>query len=186
MAETLLAPRRLASVGTVDTGTVATSGSSGNSSPSRRYRRKAPVHTARTTSLSVVSQARLMRLASSREMEEKATRRCGVMAALSEVRGVVRGSAARPCPRARTRRTSSRARPVRQASFVIPRGRVRRVPSDWATSWRSDGRCSSTDTGASGAGRAGGSGSRSKSWDSNSAPETPSMVQWWILVTTAI
>ncbi len=45
---------------------------------------------------------------------------------------------------------------------------------------------SSTEGGLSGVGRGGGAGSRSKSWASNSAPETPSMVQWWIFVTTAI
>ena len=176
--------------GRTETGTTATRGRSGSSSPSWRNRRSAPVQTARTTSFTVVPMAFFNRFTSSRRMAEKATRRRRLMAALNEVRGAERGRAAfgpdeRSSCRRRTRRTSKIRKPVRTKSSATSTGRMAPVTRAPATSSTPEGTRSSTRAG-SGGGRSAGSASRSKSTDSSAAPETPSTVEWCILATRAM
>lgn len=93
--------------------------------------RKAPVHMASTTSLTVVPIAFFSRLASSRETEENATLRWAVIAAFRDVLGAVSGSAALPVASSllRTLRTPSKANAVFHASLAIRGGLVRRLTS---------------------------------------------------------
>jgi hypothetical protein len=86
------------------------------------------VHTASTTSFTVVPTWFFSLFTSSKEMEENATFRCAVIAAFIDVLGAVRGSAALPVvSELRTLRTSRRANAVFQASLAILGGFVRRV-----------------------------------------------------------
>ena len=175
-----------ASSARTDTGTTPTSGLEGSSSPPRRKFRSAPVQMASTTSLTVVPRWFFRRFTSSRPTAEKATDRRRVREPLKDVRGAERGRAALPSPgspsdRLRTRRTLRTRRPVVTRSRVISKGRMVRATAAWVMSSSWDGirpsvRCSGVRAGGSG------SGDRSKRIDSSSAPDTPSTVEWCILV----
>ena len=172
-------------LGRTDTGTTATNGLSGSSSPSIRNRRSAPVQMAKTTSLTVVPMASFSRFTSWRPTAERATDRRLVRVPLNEVRGADRGSAALPSPGRlsdpwRTWRTCRMRCPVVNTSLAISNGRMVRAMTARVISSRLEGTWLSTMPG-SGAGRSAGSGSRSKSTDNSSAPETPSTVEWCIL-----
>ena len=184
MTETRLAERRSAgSEPETDTGHMATSGCSGSSKRSSRKRRIDPAHTASTTSFIVTSKLAATPFISSSgrcvtendrccdsEPFHGATapdrgsapgssrrRRCTAWAAATVVR-VARGA---------TRAAARRARPTAaRARCCQPAGRG---------SWRS-----STGSGTA----SDDSASRSNRWASASAPPTPSMAQWWTLITS--
>ena len=92
MAETRLVHFSVSSPLRIETGTIATSGSSGSSSWSSSHRRSPPAHMAMTTSLTVAPRAFLTSFTAASEVERKANRRWGVMAALNRSRGAFVGS----------------------------------------------------------------------------------------------
>ena len=101
-----------------DTGTMATSGSSGSASRSSSHSRTAPAHSATTTSLTVMPTAFLSCLTVSRESWPNAKRRCGEIAPLNGVRGgraVVDSSTLASC-----RVTALRSRPTARESVGPP------------------------------------------------------------------
>ena len=86
------------------------------------------MHTANTTSFTVVPAKFLRRFTSSREIDENATLRWAVIAAFIDVRGAVSGSAALPVSSVLlTLRTSNNANAVFHMRRVIRGGLVRRV-----------------------------------------------------------
>ena len=147
--------------------------------------RSAPVHMARTTSLTVVPILFFSALASARLAAAKATRRRACTATLMEVRGAVSGRAAFAVSPWRIRRTSKMFRVVRSTVRPRSKGATRPAIIAWETNSRPEGMRESSWRAFCG-GVSGGVGSRSKRTPSSSAPETPSMVLWCILMTRAI
>ena len=87
ITETRLPNARASSAVLTETGTMASSGLEGSSSCSINQRRSAVVQSARTTSLTVTPKAFFTRLTSSSGSDPNATRRCGVILRLKDVRG---------------------------------------------------------------------------------------------------
>ena len=92
-----------------------------------------------------------------------------------DVRGAVSGSAAFSVRPWRMRRMPKMLRVVRSTMRPTSKGATRLAIIAWETSSTPEGMRESSCRGGR-AGVAGGSGSRSKSTPSSSAPETPSMV----------
>ncbi len=157
-------------------GTVATSGSSGNSPRPARYERNAPAQIPNTTSFTVHSSAVFTRRISSRETSANETERCGVIAALNDVRGAWKnGETGGVVSGSRLRwRSDNVMSTVRRSALAILSGKGASSATARVTISRSLGMRSGFQGfvgGAVGAGFA----SRSSSATSSSAPETPSI-----------
>ena len=116
----------------------------------------------------------------------KATARSGLSDPVNSVRGPVKGIAGvRSSPRFTTvPMTLVRELTVRRAARAARHGSRMRAAMASTSSWVSVGTGSGSH-GSSGGSTGGASGSRSKSWLMRSAPVTPSMAEWWILLISA-
>ncbi len=166
-------------------GTMPTRSLSGSSPRSSRYWRSAPAHRASTTSFTVPPSAFFPILTSSSETCVKAKRRCGVIDVFNDVRGALNGAGGGLTFGSLLRRRSvSIISAVRRAAFRADSGwrasELRAKPtSSISVGMRSGFQVSGSVTGV-------GSGWRSSRFTVSSAPDTPSMAAWCVLVTMAI
>ena len=128
--DTRLVQRSASSPVRIETGTSATSGSSGSASCSSSQVRSPPAQTAMTTSLTVAPKADLMALTAGSDAEPIASLRCGVILSLNGVRGGrTLGSGVG------TSRSSPRSRPRLSTAPSGPR----RLPRTWLAAATSAG-----------------------------------------------
>ena len=192
MADTRFPPAPASLSSRTDTGTMARSGRSGNESWSISQRRSAPAHNVITTSFTVPPSSFFTALIASIGSDPNANRRCGEITPLNTVRGACTDGRDKTSSRlltpgalsAKLRMIVPSAGTVWRASRIPTRGWVIAPNTPRANISRELGSRSHCH-GVVGGGVGAGSGSTSKRTPRISAPATPSIQEWWILVSSA-